>query len=276
MERAQIHIRDNNFFSETYPTRDNPYFEFIWDRQITDSYMTIFTDTFLSDVEDCHSKYKVALLLEPLIINHRIYDYVALNYNKFDLIFTFDKSMIISNKFKYYPYGTSWIPIDERMVYPKSKLISIVASSKRSTYGQLLRHKVIERFKREFPIDVMGGGYKPFKDKIDSVKDYRYSIVIENSQVDSYFTEKIMDCLVVGTIPIYWGCPTITNFFDKEGLITFNDLSELEMIFKNVSDINYYMCRDHISNNFEKAKEYVWFEKYLWENGLKNFFKNSN
>ena len=39
------------------------------------------------------------------------------------------------------------------------------------------------------------------------------SICIENSAQENYFTEKIIDCLLAWTMPLYWGCPNIGDFF---------------------------------------------------------------
>ena len=45
------------------------------------------------------------------------------------------------------------------------------------------------------------------------------------------FSEKLLDAMAVGTIPVYWGCPEIDKFFDKNGIITFNTIEELKDIF---------------------------------------------
>lgn len=58
--------------------------------------------------------------------------------------------------------------------------------------------------------------YKPFR-------DYDYSIVIENSSVRNYFTEKLLDCFLEETVPLYWGCPNILNYFPSDAIITLKD-----------------------------------------------------
>ena len=49
-----------------------------------------------------------------------------------------------------------------------------------------------------------------------------FSIAIENSRNGCYFTEKILDCFTTRTVPIYWGCPDIGDYFDMNVIITFN------------------------------------------------------
>ena len=44
---------------------------------------------------------------------------------------------------------------------------------------------------------------------------YRYSLAIENSSQKNYFTEKLLDSLLMWSIPIYWGCPNLHQFFPE-------------------------------------------------------------
>ena len=62
-------------------------------------------------------------------------------------------------------------------------------------------HEVIQKFGNK--MTVFGRGYDPIEFKIDGLKDYRFSVVIENCKRDYWFTEKLIDCFVTGTIPIY-------------------------------------------------------------------------
>jgi hypothetical protein len=44
------------------------------------------------------------------------------------------------------------------------------------------------------------------KDKLETLSKYRYSVVIENCL--EYVSEKLIDCILAGTIPVYVGPPT--------------------------------------------------------------------
>ena len=55
--------------------------------------------------------------------------------------------------------------------------------------------------------------------------DWMFHIAIENVSRDDYFTEKLLDCFLTRTVPIYWGCPNISNYFDAEGIIHINTLN---------------------------------------------------
>lgn len=63
------------------------------------------------------------------------------------------------------------------------------------------------------------GGDTFIQDKWDGLAPYRYSIAIENSSHQDYFTEKLMDCFLAEAFPFYWGCPNISNFFDDRSYL---------------------------------------------------------
>ena len=83
-----------------------------------------------------------------------------------------------------------------------------------------------------------------------------YHIAVENSKQKNYFTEKIIDCFASRTIPIYWGCPNLGNWFDMDGIITFNHVSELKKIFDKLDEEFYHSKKEVIEKNFEIAKQF--------------------
>ncbi|MBD3260630.1 MAG: hypothetical protein GF334_02965 [Candidatus Altiarchaeales archaeon] len=264
----RIHIRDLNFFSERFPERPNPYFEWVWDRTLQDNDVTVFTDQFLHEALRNKSRVKVGVLFEPPAISPEVYAFARTHEEAFDYICTFDESLIASvgSKFVPYIYGTSWIHTGTWGVYPKTRHASMIMSSKKITPGQRLRHEVAGRYGSHFSL--FGRGIRPIENKIDGLKDYRYSIAMENCRVNAYFTEKVMDCFLTGTIPIYYGCPKIMKFFNPVGVYTFENLDELDGILKGLSEEDYRSRLSAVWENFAKAVEYFWFEKSLWKSCL--------
>ena len=78
-----------------------------------------------------------------------------------------------------------------------------------------------------------------------------YSVAVESSNEPNYFTEKLIDCLITKTIPIYWGCPNISEYFDTSYWIKPENILMWEYTEKY-----YYENLDKINTNFEKAKQY--------------------
>ena len=48
---------------------------------------------------------------------------------------------------------------------------------------------------------------------------YRYSLVFENHASNYYWTEKLMDCFLSWTMPIYYGCTNIDDYFPSEAML---------------------------------------------------------
>lgn len=102
------------------------------------------------------------------------------------------------------------------LLYPqKRKLLSMIVSSKSHTPGHAWRQQLASAAKSYFGslIDVYGFGHLPIPDKRDAIDPYVYSIVIENEDADFYVTEKVVDCLIGWTIPIYSGTRRLDDLF---------------------------------------------------------------
>ena len=237
--------------------------------------VVVFTD-YSVNLHNINFK-NIALLIESPEWAHQSYNYVFNNIDKYDLILTHNKKLLDLNKdkVKLNLDGKTWLHESYQKIYKKSKLCSIIASNKTITSGHKLRHSILEYLVKEnIDIDKFGGKFiqlstsktKPYtiehtakhisNEKILGLKDYMFSIVIENCKEDYYFTEKLTDCLLSGTIPIYWGCPSIGDFFNINGMIIFDTLDELKEILNNLTIEKYKCMKLYIKENFEKAKEY--------------------
>lgn len=265
-----VNIVDRNFRMADYSSLYQKSQNLKWDRSPLDGdeNVVFFTDYCISQVNP-NVKKKVAWLLEPQERIQKIYNWVKNNREKFDVILTHDKSLLdLKDNFVFIPFGGCWITREEQKIYKKSKLISTIASGKKETKGHKLRHATIKDIKKKFPnmLDVYGRGYNEIESKLIGLSDYMFHIVIENGKKDYYFTEKLIDCFVTGTVPLYWGCPSIGEFFDKKGIITFQTKKELYEIVNNLSQNLYEDILPFIKRNFEEAKKYVLAEDWLYLN----------
>lgn len=103
----------------------------------------------------------------------------------------------------------------------KEKKCSIIMSSKNMVIGHKRRVNFLDRLKKKFSdqIDIYGFGYNPIKNKRDAIDPYHYSIALENSRINNWWTEKIADVFLGYSCPIYYGCENINDFFDKGALV---------------------------------------------------------
>jgi hypothetical protein len=256
----EVKIRDTAFAHTDYSTLQKSKY-FSWSRTNEQRSVCFFTDNSIANVLNSNDKVKVAWLIEPRSINSTTYNLVKQIENNFDYILTYDSELLsVSDKYLFYPHGGCWLNDNDKQIFEKSKTCSIIASSKSQTEGHKLRHSVIKKLGDK--IDSFGGGYVRVENKITALKEYRFSIVIENSKQDDYFTEKLIDTLLTGTIPLYWGTNNINKYFNN--IPTFNTIEELENIIEYYSKNEYPI--DDIKNNFDKALKYTIPEDYIFEN----------
>ncbi len=67
--------------------------------------------------------------------------------------------------------------------------------------------------------------------------DYKFTIAFENASVIGYFTEKLVDPFLAGSIPIYWGDPQITEYFNEKAFINANGKT-IEQVIEEVKRID--------------------------------------
>ena len=101
---------------------------------------------------------------------------------------------------------------------------------------------------------VFGRGYTPVDYKLDALKEYRFQVVIENENSKHWFTEKVCDCFATGTIPIYYGTSSITDFYNSEGIIQFSSADELESILKNCTKEEYDKRLHAVYDNYNRSQ----------------------
>ena len=110
--------------------------------------------------------------------------------------------------------------------------------------------------------------------KSDTMKNYRFAIVIENQThdiyCDGYVTEKIYDALRNYTIPIYWGAPNITDIVPQDCFIDYRHFN-----CSPVEIINYIrnMPHDEYENYLHNIDKYIRSEKYYEINHPSVFYK---
>lgn len=138
----------------------------------------------------------------------------------------------------------------------KSKEISWITSNKSFFPGhreRLLFKDYLER--SDLKYDLYGKGFKDIESKWDGLAPYKYSLAIENGSFRHYWTEKLMDCFLSDTMPIYYGCPNITDYFPEEALIIIDIHKPEEALETIISNIK--------GKRWEKAREAIKYSKEL-------------
>ena len=249
-----------------FPARPSKYL-----RWVGSSDLTIWVDKF-KDNND--SKYNILVLVEPMELCPENYELAVSNQNDYDMIFSTYPNFGGNDKFYYYRGGLrSLVAIENQGYYfdEKDNDICCIMSNKSSLSGHKLRReirgKLSDTIHYRNPIE---------KGKSVDLRYYRYDLVIENSDYE-FFSEKILDSMLCGCIPIYYTERDISylDVFDMNGIEIFKSQDEL---YSKVND-NYFNKElydtkvDAIKHNFEVAKHYASFGDVIWDSGLKQFFE---
>jgi hypothetical protein len=201
-----------------------------------------------------------------------LHDWAIQNKQYFSLILTWsDKVLNNCDNAAFFPFGCTWIT-QEQYSKPRTKKfeVSHLCGKLLKTYGHSLRHELLAR---KDEIKIPTNFYESYGDRYN-IEDARkgkefifgdsmFGAVIENTSHSGYFTEKIMDCFLLKTVPIYWGCSNITEFFNKDGIIEFKSVDDFIRI-SNKLDADYYNSLEQaIEDNFQRALSYYDYEKRI-------------
>jgi len=213
--------------------------------------------------------------------NRELIETVIENRNRYDLILTTDVEILkkCSNSILF-PYGTTWLnkgkikhldglgeydsSLEELHNDKRFEISFLCTNHARNVGGYLLRRNIWER-KEEISTPTLFYSSTRFPMSFDNIlpeddKKYlfnsQFHIAIESSSVKNYFSEKLIDALVTKTVPIYWGCPNIGDFFDVRGMIIVNEKNIVDKC-NNITPDTYESMLPYIWNNYRKAIEYA-------------------
>jgi hypothetical protein len=151
----------------------------------------------------------------------------------------------------------------------RKKLVCSVVSGFNGVPGYEDRRKFLEEFSSITPqFDIYGRYSKAINclpayrgyasSKYQTISQYRYNLVIENSVEDWYISEKIFDALLCGCMPIYHGSEKIFDLIPGEWFHFLPDLSPKSIklaanLAKTDSYLNVAENRSAIANKIDAS-----------------------
>lgn len=235
---------------------------------------TFYTEQLIElGLNDKISAKKYGWLIEP-----RWYNPMAVEIKKnpeiyiksYDAIFTHDKELLdLDTSFKFV-FGQGSI-IEEVGLFEKTKLVSCVCSKLTMSEGHKLRLDIAQQLAESGQVDMYGKAFNYIPRKIDGLKDYMFSFAMENSCYESYFTEKLHDCFLTGTIPIYLGSPDIGNFYNLDGIIVMDCDNDGNIVFDSeiLTEKYYYDHLYAVKDNYNRVLETQTSEDFMFVNYFK-------
>lgn len=209
----------------------------------------------------------VAWLIEPYELHPENLEWLLENWQFFDAIVSSDERLLRAippDRLFIAPLGGTNIHPSEWGIHTKTEHMSLIYSAKRSLPGHALRHTIAESGISY--LTLLGDG-SPSGKRIrmaEGLIPYRYSVIVENVAQEHRFTEKLLDCFLTGTIPIYCGA-SIRNLqswgFDSRGIIPYEGLSTLDSpdlaMYKDMYNGGY------LHHNFANAVQFACMEDWL-------------
>jgi hypothetical protein len=253
---------------------------------------TIPLSDALSDTQsDAQSNARTCVFIqcEPRIVQDLV-SYVSKNASQFHTIMTYDHDLLVRcPNTRFYIAAQTWISHEYYQkidISLKEYKISTLAGSKciNQSAGHLFRQAIhygqqeLARFPLTFfrssvqhpPLPDLGNN--PFlvantstNSKEDLFHTFQFAIVIENTTQRNYFSEKLIDCLITKTIPIYYGGVNIHQFFNTTGWIILptTSVEDLASHLETLHPHYYSSYQEIIEQNYEKAVAYSDFYRNL-------------
>lgn len=179
-------------------------------------------------------------------------------YNQLDI----KKNNILSHGALPWHIGKDFDFLNQLKVAELKKENSIVwvTSNQCSSKGHKLRMDFLHTIQDLPHVHLYGRGINPIDDKWDVLSTSKYAIAYENFQSDYYWTEKIMDCYLSYTMPLYFGCNSIDDFFPKDSYIQIDPKDKhIDLFLKEIAHSNRWeesieaitKARELVLNNYQ-------------------------
>ena len=195
----------------------------------------------------------------------------ALDMNKCDYAFSYHYEDKIKNKrYMRIPLYSFWGNrnkiklIKKRINFPKRKkeknkfcnfIYSNNISFRNEFFKKLTKYKGVDSYGKCMNNSSFPESKKDkYEQKLDLLKNYKFTIAFENSSVEGYTTEKLIHPMLVGSIPIYWGNPRIGEDFNTKSFINVHDYNSIDEVIERIKEI------DKNEELYEKMLKEPWFK----------------
>lgn len=197
-------------------------------------------------------KYKINYIGEPDLPEYENYDFVLTSVNNIKNIVDLPLSVAYIHCNHFLP---RLLNNNVKTYVPKHFCSFIVSNPKCA-----IRNKIFERLEQYKNVNSMGryannngsNIHYPYwsNEYLNVVGNHKFMICCENTKMETYSTEKIVNPYLARTIPIYWGSHNIKNIFNSESMLFLED--ETNESFENL--INKII---ELDNDDEKYLEFV-------------------
>jgi len=137
-----------------------------------------------------------------------------------------------------YPPGRFVKPEMDYSPLLERKFCSFIVSNP----GGKVRNRFYNLLSQYKPI-ASGGKYRNnigfrVPDKEAFIKDYKFNLAFENRSYPGYTTEKIVEPMVMNSVPIYWGNPLIQLDFNPQAFLNYHAFTTEKAFIKQIIEVD--------------------------------------
>lgn len=81
-------------------------------------------------------------------------------------------------------------------------------------------------------------GSNDYSEKFETLSKYRFCLCFENCGFPGYITEKIYDCFLAGTIPVYLGAPDVSDRFPPDSYVDYRRFGSPEKLLAYLDSLD--------------------------------------
>lgn len=127
---------------------------------------------------------------------------------------------------------------DPRAAIDRAEFACFVASNPRGA----VRNRFFKALHRRRPVVSAGRHFNttgvPLADKMALLRRFRFNLAFENSRSPGYVTEKLVEPLLTGTIPVYWGAPDVAREFNPGCMIDVSTFPSHEAAIERLLEVD--------------------------------------
>jgi hypothetical protein len=161
--------------------------------------------------------------------------------------------------------------------FNKAKKLSFCVSDKKGNQMYDFRRELVFKIlESDLDCDIYGSGWEisdsRYKgnpaDKAEALLDYEYSLSVENAIYDGYVSEKLFDCFLCNTVPVYFGSPTADTIYNPGSFLKLPFTGDFPALINWLKELTKSDSNSKFINPVLESKE-----RYFRDYNIYNFIK---
>ncbi len=182
--------------------------------------------------------------------------------------------LTLPNAYKLVGCGSFVDPAEPEKIFG----VSTVMTYRNVLPGHVLRHELYRRRKEiKIPFYIYAGTWTqtfegrdtilmppwPNRKEKVMVMDTMFHIAIEGFKRKDHYSEKLIDALITKTVPIYYGCTNLVDYFNTNGVVEVDNVDGIIEVCNMLTPEIYYRLLPLVNDNYETALKVYRYEDIL-------------